>query len=86
MDNRRQRFFDRPRNVHRILYLLYTCCAVLLLTDLLYQRHTQHGWDNWWGFFPAFGFVGCVLLVLIARLLRRILKRSEDYYDAGDAH
>jgi len=84
MDNGKLHFFDRPGNVRRILYLLYACCAALLLTDVFYPRHTQHDWDGWWGFYPLYGFAGCVLLVLIARLLRRILKRPEHYYDAGD--
>lgn len=84
MDDGKLHVLDRPGNVRRILHLLYICCAALLLTDLFYQRHTQHDWDGWWGFYPLYGFVGCVTLVLIARLLRRILKRPEDYYDAGD--
>ena len=28
-----------------------------------------------------YGFVACVFLVLMAKLLRRILMRPEDYYD-----
>ena len=84
MGNGNVHFLDRPGNVRRMLHLLYACCAALLLIDVLYHRHTQHTWDGWWGFFPVFGFVGCVLLVLIARLMRRVLKRPEDYYDAGD--
>ena len=80
----KRQFCDHPGNVRRILYSLYVCCAALLLTDVLYHRHSQHAWDSWWGFYPLFGFVGCVLLVLIAGLMRRVVKRPQDYYANGD--
>jgi hypothetical protein len=32
----------------------------------------------------VYGFVGCVLLVLIAKLLRRLVKRPENYYGKGN--
>ena len=79
----RQHLFDRPRNIRRLLYVLYGICALLLASEFLYQRHPQHAWDGWPGFYAGYGFVGCVLLVLVAKLLRRFLKRPENYYDDG---
>jgi hypothetical protein len=32
------------------------------------------------GSFAVYGFVGCVLLVLVGRVLRRVVMRPEDYY------
>ena len=63
-----------------VLNSLYACCAVLLAIDFLSHRHSAHPWDSWWGFYAVYGFVGCVLLVLIAKLLRKLVKRPEDYY------
>jgi hypothetical protein len=83
MAGEREHLFDKPRNVRRLLYTLYGICALLLGADFLFQRHTQHAWDGWPGFYAGYGFVGCVLLVLIAKLLRRVLKRPENYYDDG---
>jgi len=71
-------------SVRRVLYALYTCCAALLVVDFLYHRHSVHPWDSWWGFYAGYGFVGCVLLVLIAKLLRRLVRRPEDYYVKGN--
>jgi len=67
-----------------VLYALYTCCAALLVIDFLYHRHSMHPWDSWWGFYAGYGFLGCVLLVLIAKLLRKLVKRPEDYYVKGN--
>ena len=71
-------------NVRRVLYTLYSCCAVLLVIDFLYHRHSVHPWDSWRGFYALYGFVGCVLLVLSAKLLRKLVKRPADYYTKGN--
>lgn len=76
----RKHLFDRPRNITRVLYGLYACCAVLLLLDFVVHRHVEHNWESLWGFYPLYGFVGCVALVLIAKWMRTFLMRGEDYY------
>ena len=72
--------FDNPANVTRLLRGLYLCCAILLLLELVVHRHIYHSWENLWGFYPLYGFVGCVVLVLIAKWMRTFLMRPEDYY------
>ena len=49
--------------------------------DLIIHRHAETGFDGWFGFYGFYGFVACVTLVLAAKGLRRILMRSEDYYE-----
>ena len=74
-------WLDDPRNVKKIVYSLYVVCALLLLADFTYHKHTHFDIEGWWGFFGIFGLVACVALVLVAKALRVILKREEDYYD-----
>ena len=81
MNGERQHLFDKPENLRRLLRIFFLCCAILLATDFVYHRHVIHAWESLWGFYGVFGFVACVSLVLIARLLRRVLMRREDYYD-----
>lgn len=78
-------FFDKPANVKKVLYGLYICCAVLLLLDLVIHRHVYHSWENLFGFYPLYGFVGCVLLVFVAKWMRTFLMRDEHYYDPPEA-
>lgn len=82
MEKERQHIFDNPRNVKRLLRVFFTLCAVLLLLDVVHHRHVIHDWEQLWGFYGIFGFVACVALVLIAKALRKVLMRPEDYYDA----
>ncbi len=78
--------FDNPKNVKRILNFLYGSCVLLFTLDFVIQRHTTHSWENLWGFYAIFGFVACVVLVLIATWMRTFLMRPEDYYnDEGGA-
>lgn len=81
MQQERQHLFDKPENVRRLLRLLYLACALLLAADLFIHRHVIHAWESFWGFYAGYGFVACVALVLLAKQLRKIVKRPEDYYD-----
>lgn len=77
----RRHLFDKPENVRRVLGGLYALCGVSLLLELVVHRHVDHPWEAVWGFYGLYGFVACVLLVLIAKELRKVLMRREDYYD-----
>ena len=75
--------FDNPRNVSRLLSGFYVICGALLLADFVVHRHIVHSWEGFPGFYAIFGFVACVMLVLIAKQMRKVLMRKEDYYDVG---
>ncbi|MBT5265225.1 MAG: hypothetical protein HOL85_10350 [Rhodospirillaceae bacterium] len=73
--------FDDPKNVKRLLWVFYACCAVLLAADIFFHRHVVHPWESLIGFHALYGFGACVLLVVVAKELRKVLMRDEDYYD-----
>ncbi|TDB88954.1 hypothetical protein E1264_09690 [Actinomadura sp. KC216] len=78
------RWLDEPRNVDRIVHGLYILCALVFLADLLYTKHPFFDVENVFGFYAAFGFVGSVTLVLVAKQLRRVLMRREDFYESPE--
>lgn len=74
--------FDRPQNVQRVLYIFFTCVVLLLGIDLFYHKHTIFPWEGYFGFYAVFGFVACVVLVLVAKyILRPLVMRKEDFYE-----
>lgn len=79
-------FFDKPGNVRMIIRVFVGLCAGLVVVDFLYHRHVTHPWENLWGFYAIYGFVACVILVLAAKEMRKLLMRDENYYrdDVGD--
>lgn len=73
--------FDDPRNVRRVIRGLVAACILLLGLDLVVHRHVDHPWEDLFGFYALYGFVACVLLVLLAKEMRKLLMRDEDYYE-----
>jgi len=80
-DPERRHVFDNPRNVKRVIYALVAICAAFLTLDFFVERHVDHPWEALIGFYALYGFVACVALVLIAKEMRKVLMRKEDYYD-----
>ena len=74
-------WLDRPKNVTKIYLGLWSFGAALLIADLVVHRRAEAGLDGWFGFYGVYGFAACVALVLAAKLLRRGVRRPEDYYD-----
>jgi len=77
---KKQHMFDDPVNVKRVIYALYVVCGLSLLGDLFVHRHVDHPWEALFGFYCLYGFAACVVLVLIAKEMRKVLMRGEDYY------
>lgn len=73
--------FDNPRNVSRLLSGFYIICGILFIADFIVHRHTVHPWEGFPAFYAIYGFVACVLLVVVAKEMRKLLMRKEDYYD-----
>lgn len=72
---------ENPAVIRFILRIFYVLCASLFVADFFIDRKVYHSLESFPAFYPAYGFVGCVLLVLIARGMRSLLMRAEDYYD-----
>ena len=77
----KKHLFDDPKNVKRVIRLLYAICFVWFILDFFVERHHDHPWEALFGFYAIYGFVACVVLVLVAKEMRKLVMRSEDYYD-----
>jgi H+/Cl- antiporter ClcA len=81
MSKKKTYFLDKKENIKKILYVFYALCAVLFAADFVLHRHVYHSWEKLPGFYAIFGFVACVILVLLATQMRKVLMRGEDYYE-----
>jgi hypothetical protein len=82
-------WLDRPANVTRLWRWLLALGAALAALDLLalvgvWDRHTSIGLEELPGFYAMWGFVGIVVLIVLAKALRRLVMRRENYYDRAD--
>lgn len=80
-DNQPQGFFDKPENIKKMLKVFYVICVLLVVADFIVHRHIYHDWENIPAFYALYGFIGCVVLVVVAKEMRKYLMRKEDYYD-----
>jgi len=79
--NEKRHMFDDEKNVRRVLKALVVVCILAAGADFIYHRHVVHPFESVWGFYAIYGFVACVILVLLAKEMRKLLMRDEDYYD-----
>lgn len=77
----KQHIFDNPRNVRWLLRVFFVICAGLFGADYIIHRHVEHPMESLFGFYGLYGFIACVLLVLIAKEMRKVLMRAENYYE-----
>ncbi|MDH3208404.1 MAG: hypothetical protein OEO79_17515 [Gemmatimonadota bacterium] len=84
-------WMDKPDTVKRLFTIFYVICAVLLASELLLlgaENAHPHPLEERMRFlvYPIYGFVSFWFLVLVAKPMRKLLIRSEDYYeqDGGD--
>jgi len=84
-------WMDKPDTVKRLFTIFYVICAVLLASELLLlgaENAHPHPLEERMRFlvYPIYGFVSFWFLVLVAKPMRKLLIRSEDYYerDSGD--
>jgi len=90
-DDGRVRMWDKPENVKKLLRFFFIGCGIIFALDLLFLIHILHKHsafekgtfpiEHWPGFYCLYGLAACVVLVLIAKQLRKILMRAETYYE-----
>jgi len=74
-------FLDSQKNRNRVRFYFYISLVVLLIADFFIHKHGHFPWETRPEFFAVYGFIACVSLIFIAKILRFIVKRKEDYYD-----
>ena len=80
-DSQRRYWLDKSENVTKLYRGLWVVGLLLVAIDLMLDRHEDFGVATLFGFYGIYGFFACVILVLIAKKLRTVLMRDEDYYE-----
>lgn len=79
----KQHWLVRPATI-RLLWVIFVLVLVLtVLAGLLLPTHGYFGLDGGFGFNAWYGFASCIGMILFAKLLGRVLKRGDSYYDGG---
>ena len=84
-------YFYQERTKKRLWIVLWAFCIVsVVLEFFIHKRHSHfaesglQSMDGIFGFYAMMGFVGCFILIIIAKLLGVFLKTKGDYYDGSN--
>lgn len=75
-----QAMVERGTLLRRIMYVLL---AGLVIADVIVpSKYDRFPWESIGGFGAFYGFISCVLIVVVSKALGyALLYRSEEYYD-----
>ena len=79
--NTEDHWLVRPRTIRLIWIVSLVVLALLVALDLIVAHKPHFGIDAIFGFGAWFGFLSCVVLILVPKAIGVILKRSDSYYD-----
>lgn len=71
---------DTPKSANVIFWALAGLCVVLFLLDFTYEKHGHFEVEHIPGFYGIYGFVMFTGLILVAKALRVLIRRPEDFY------
>ena len=74
----------RPASI-RLMWIVFSrVLATTVVLQLFVGIEGYFGVDGWLGFGAAYGFLACLAMVLVAKVLGFVLKRDQDYYRDDD--
>ena len=81
-------WLDKPKAVRRFFFAVYLICGALLAAEFFLfgvENAHPHPLEESVRFlvYPMYGFISFWFLVLVAKPMRKLLIRSEDYYERG---
>ena len=76
-------WLDKPGSVDKVYWAVVAVCAALFVADAFYPKHVEFEVEHIFGAYGIYGFVCCVFLVIVAKEMRRIIMRGEDFYHDG---
>lgn len=64
-----------------LFYLLIVACLLTLVAELFVHKHGEFDWEHIPLFHAGYGFLVFLFIVFAGVMLRKIVKRPENYYD-----
>ena len=77
----KQHWLVRPGTLRRLWMVFLFILALTVLASLFTDIHARFRIDGSFAFNAWYGFLACIGMVLIAKLLGRLLQRRDSYYD-----
>jgi len=84
-----QRILEDPARLKRLKVLFYATLVLIAAAEVVLpivlhdEAHHHFAFEGWPAFGSAYGFVSCVLIILVSKFIGKLwLMRKEDHYDS----
>jgi hypothetical protein len=77
----KQHWLVRPGTIRLLWIIFLLVLALTVLASLFTEAHAEFWLDGSFAFNAWYGFLTCIGMVLVAKLLGRLLHRKDSYYD-----
>ena len=75
-------WLTRESTIRRLWIAFAIVLVATVLADMVIDHPAYFGLDGTFGFGAWFGFASCVVLIVVAKGLGRVLKRPDTSYDS----
>ena len=79
-DRQDDHWLARPGTIKKLWIAFVVILVLIVAAQAFIPVKGYFGPDAWFGFGAVYGFLSCLAMVLVAKLLGFALKRKEDYY------
>ena len=83
-DNEPIHWLVRPATIRKLWIGFIVVLAFVVAAQAVIYIKGYFKIDAWFGFGAVYGFVSCLLMVLVAKVLGAVLKRPQGYYQDTD--
>jgi hypothetical protein len=77
-------WLDEPRHVKLLWRLFLVILVLAVVIGALIPLHPNFDLEALFGFYAWFGFIACAVMIMAAKGLALLLKRSDTYYRERD--
>ena len=71
---------EKPGSLKKIIRALIAVCVLCILLNFTYSGKGHYSAESIPGFYALYGFVAFTFIIFVAKFLRTIIMRPEDYY------
>ena len=75
-------WLTRPNTIKKLWILMIVILLLSILLQFFFPIHGHFVIEESFGFAAWFGFITCVLMIVLAKLLGLLIKRPDNYYDS----
>lgn len=76
------KYFEQPNVGKAVRYIFYASLVLLLILEFFIEKHPYFSWAAFPAFNAVYGFISCVVIIVVAKVLGKLwLQKGEDYYD-----